>query len=121
MPDLLVADLFCLLCVDIVALYLAENSAEDNKMVDSKSNVAPFRVVNIGNSKPSQLLDFIKAIEKTIGIEANKNLMSMQPGDVPATWADATLLEELTGYKATTDVLTGVESFVSWYREYYNV
>ena len=100
---------------------LAENSAEDNKKGDSISNVAPFRVVNIGNSKPSQLLDFIKAIEKTIGVEANKNLMSMQPGDVPATWADTTLLEELTGYKPTTDVLTGVESFVSWYREYYNV
>jgi UDP-glucuronate 4-epimerase len=88
---------------------------------DSKSNVAPFRVVNIGNSKPAQLLDFITAIEKSIGISAVKNLMPMQAGDVPATWADTALLECLTGYKPDTDISTGVRNFVDWYREYYNV
>jgi len=88
---------------------------------DNKSNVAPFRVVNIGNSKPAQLLDFIVAIEKSIGIEALKNFMPMQAGDVPATWADTTLLEYLTGYKPNTDLSFGVQNFVSWYREYYNV
>ena len=88
---------------------------------DSKSHVAPFRVVNIGNSKPHQLLDFIRAIEESLGIEAEKNLMPMQAGDVPATWADTTLLEKLTGYKPTTDISTGVQNFVGWYREYYNV
>jgi UDP-glucuronate 4-epimerase len=88
---------------------------------DSKSNVAPFRVVNIGNSKPHQLSSFIRAIEESIGIQAVKNLMPMQAGDVPATWADTSLLTGLTGYKPTTDILTGVQSFVSWYREYYDV
>ena len=88
---------------------------------DSKSLVAPFRVVNIGNSKPAQLLDFISAIEKSIGIRAVQNLLPMQAGDVPATWADTSLLEELTGYIPKTDLETGVQKFVAWYREYYNV
>jgi UDP-glucuronate 4-epimerase len=88
---------------------------------DSKSLVAPFRVVNIGNSKPAQLLDFVSAIEKSVGIEAVQNLLPMQAGDVPATWADISLLEELTGYKPKTDLETGVQKFVAWYREYYNV
>jgi len=88
---------------------------------DSKSNVAPFRVVNIGNSQPAQLLDFIEAFEKIIGIKALKNLMPMQSGDVQATWADTSLLEELTGYKPNTDLLTGVQKFVNWCRLYYHV
>ena len=87
---------------------------------DSKSHVAPFRVVNIGNSKPHQLLDFIHAIEESIGQKAVKNFMPMQAGDVPATWADTTLLEMLTGYVPTTDITTGVQNFVGWYREFYN-
>ena len=100
----------------------ASNSLVDNSgVLDSKSYVAPFRVVNIGNSKPTQLLDFVGAFEKSIGIKAVKNLMPMQAGDVPATWADTSLLEELTGYKPNTDLLTGVQKFVAWYREYYNV
>ena len=89
--------------------------------LDSKSHVAPFRVVNIGNSQPHQLLDFISAIEDTVGIQAVKNFMPMQAGDVPATWADITLLNELTGYKQSMDLPTGVRNFVSWYREYYKV
>ena len=87
--------------------------------MDSKSPVAPFRVVNIGNSQPSQLLDFITAIEKIIGIEAVKNFMPMQAGDVPATWENISLLEKLTGYKPNTDLITGVQEFVTWYRTYY--
>jgi UDP-glucuronate 4-epimerase len=88
---------------------------------DSKSHVASFRVVNIGNSKPSQLLDFIYAIEEAIGLKAVKNLMPMQAGDVPKTWADTALLKCLTGYKPTTEISIGVKSFVDWYRDYYNV
>ena len=100
----------------------ASNSLVDNSVApDSKSYVAPFRVVNIGNSKPTQLLDFVGAFEKSIGRKAVKNLMPMQAGDVPATWADTSLLEKLTGYKPNTDLLTGVQKFVAWYREYYNV
>lgn len=87
---------------------------------DSKSPVGPFRVVNIGNSKPVHLLEFIEAFEETIGKKAIKNFMPMQVGDVPSTWADTSLLEDLTGYKARTDVRLGVYHFVKWYREYYN-
>ncbi len=86
---------------------------------DSLSTVAPWRVVNIGNGQPVQLMDFVKAIEHAIGTEAKKNYMPMQPGDVPATWAAAELLHELTGARPSTPVDTGVRAFVSWYREYY--
>ncbi|AJE46077.1 NAD-dependent epimerase/dehydratase family protein [Celeribacter indicus] len=87
---------------------------------DSLSPVAPFRVVNIGNSDAVQLTDFIAAIETATGRTAARNLMPMQPGDVPATWADATLLKRLTGYAPKTSVPEGVAKFVRWYRQYYN-
>ncbi len=87
---------------------------------DSLSPVAPFRVVNIGNSDAVQLTDFIAAIEAATGREAIRNLMPMQPGDVPATWADATLLHKLTGYVPGTDVATGVARFVQWYQDHYH-
>lgn len=86
---------------------------------DSLSPVAPFRVVNIGNSDSVQLTAFIEAIEKATGLTAERNLMPMQPGDVPATWADASLLKNLTGYAPKTGVEEGVASFVAWYRNFY--
>ena len=86
---------------------------------DSLSPVAPFRVVNIGNSTKVRLEDFIDAIEAEIGRPAVRNYMPMQPGDVPATWANASLLQSLTGYAPQTDIREGVRRFVSWYREYY--
>ena len=86
---------------------------------DSLSPVAPWRVVNIGNSEPVQLLDFIEAIEASLGMKAEKNMMPMQPGDVPATWADTALLDQLTGTRPGTPVAEGVDRFVSWYRDYY--
>ena len=93
----------------IDAIPVASNSLVDNSdVLYSKSHVAPFRVANIGNSKAAHLLDFISVIEKSIGIKALKNLMPMQAGDVPATWADMSLLEESTGYKPNTDSLNGV-------------
>ncbi|ALI54317.1 NAD-dependent epimerase/dehydratase family protein [Celeribacter marinus] len=88
---------------------------------DSLSPVAPFRVVNIGNSNAVQLTDFIAAIETATGKTAMRNLMPMQAGDVPATWADASLLNTLTGYAPQTDVKDGVASFVDWYRDYYQI
>jgi len=86
---------------------------------DSLSPVAPWRVVNIGNSQKVRLLDFVEAIEETLGIPATRNYMPMQMGDVPATWADATLLQDLTGYCPQTDFRDGVARFVAWFREYY--
>ncbi|MCA0928102.1 GDP-mannose 4,6-dehydratase [Ruegeria profundi] len=86
---------------------------------DSLSPVAPYRVVNIGNNDSVHLTAFIKAIEAATGIEAKKNMLPMQPGDVPATWADASLLRDLTGYQPKTSVEEGVAEFVKWYRDYY--
>ncbi|MEP5937637.1 MAG: NAD-dependent epimerase [Erythrobacter sp.] len=86
---------------------------------DSLSPAGPYRVVNIGNSDTVRLMDFVEAIEEECGTKAIKNMMPMQTGDVPATWADATLLKELTGYQPQTNVREGIKRFVTWYREYY--
>lgn len=88
---------------------------------DSLSPVAPWRVVNIGNSDKVRLTDFVDAIEDCCGRPAIRNLMPMQAGDVPATWADATLLRALTGYAPQTPFREGVARFVEWYREYHRV
>lgn len=88
---------------------------------DSLSPVAPHRVVNIGNSQAVQLTDFIAAIEHATGLTAKQNLMPMQAGDVPSTWANAELLTSLTGYAPKTTVPEGVKKFVDWYRDYYQV
>lgn len=87
---------------------------------DSLSAVAPFRVVNIGRSDPVELLDFIGAIEDTLGQKAIHNHMDMQQGDVPATWADTSLLKELTGYEPSTSMTAGVRAFVKWYLDEYH-
>lgn len=87
--------------------------------MDSLSPVAPFRVVNIGNSAPTPLMDFVSAVEAAMGQSAQINYMDMQPGDVPATWADASLLEALVGALPRTSLDEGVRRFVEWYREYY--
>lgn len=86
---------------------------------DSLSPVAPFRIVNIGNADKVRLLDFVEAIEAELGLAAKRNYMPMQPGDVPATWADTSLLERLTGFRPNTPVRVGIARFVAWYREYY--
>ena len=86
---------------------------------DSLSPAAPFRVVNIGNSDKVRLLDFVEAIEAELGREAIRNYMPMQTGDVPATWANADLLQRLTGYRPQTPFQEGVANFVRWYHDYY--
>jgi len=106
------------LLVDVIPERERPNVSQDG---DSISPVAPWRVVNIGNSNCVQLTDFIAAIEAAIGRPAIRNLMEMQPGDVPATWANATLLHDLTGYTPQTEIGIGVAEFVAWYRDYYAV
>lgn len=86
---------------------------------DSLSPVAPFRVVNIGKAKPDSLGDFISEIEAALGQPAKKNMMEMQPGDVPATWSDTSLLKALTGHTPGTELSEGIPEFVSWYKQYY--
>lgn len=107
-----------MLLMDAVPDHTADQDKHPN---DSLSPVAPYRVVNIGNSDAIPLLDFIKAIEDATGITAEMNMMPMQPGDVPATWADTSLLQSLTGYVPDTPVHDGVDSFVRWYRGYYDI
>jgi UDP-glucuronate 4-epimerase len=86
---------------------------------DSLSPVAPFRIVNIGNSTKVRLLDFIEVIEAELGRKAIRNYLPMQMGDVPATWADTSLLQQSTGYRPQTDFRDGVARFVEWFRGYY--
>ena len=86
---------------------------------DSLSPVAPFRIVNIGNSKKIKLLDFIDALETYIGKKAIRNYMPMQKGDVEATWANTDLLKKLTGYAPKTNIKKGIKNFVDWYVSYY--
>ena len=85
------------------------------------SPAGPYRVVNIGNSDPVNLLSFIEAIEKATGRETIRNYMDIQPGDVPATWADTSALEAITGFRPNTPVSVGVARFVDWYRSYHQV
>jgi UDP-glucuronate 4-epimerase len=84
-----------------------------------QSSTAPYRIYNIGNNSPIQLLDFIKTLEKSLGIEAKKNFMDMQAGDVVSTYADVSGLINDFGYKPDTSLDVGVERFVKWYREFY--
>ena len=103
------------------AVPVRPESSADIPAGDSLSSVAPFRVVNIGNSDKVRLMDFVDAIEAEIGKPAIKQYLEMQKGDVPATWADASLLQTLTGFRPQTDIREGVRRFVVWYREYYSV
>ncbi len=104
----------------IDAVPVRPESAEDIAEGDSLSPVAPYRVVNIGNSDKVRLLDFVDAIEAELGKPAIRNYMPMQKGDVPATWANAELLKTLTGYAPQTDFKDGIKQFVEWYLAYYD-
>lgn len=88
---------------------------------DSISPVAPFRVVNIGNARPVQLLDMIAELERACGRGAIRHYLPMQPGEVLKTWADTSLLQALTGYRPTTEVAAGVAAFVAWFRQHYGI
>ena len=102
------------------AVPVRPDSPDDIEDGDSLSPVAPYRIVNIGNSTSVRLLDFVDAIEEALGVPVTRNFMEMQKGDVPATWADAELLKKLTGYKPSTNVKDGITEFVTWFRDYYD-
>ena len=87
---------------------------------DSLSSVAPFRILNIGNTKKVFLLDFIKEIEKVLGKKAIRNYMPLQKGDVKQTLSNTNLLKKLTGYNPKTDYKSGIKKFLNWYLNYYN-
>ncbi len=94
--------------------YESDGSAEN-------STTAPYKVYNIGNNNPVELGTFISAIEKSLGKKAIKNMLPMQPGDVPATYADIDALANDVGFKPSTSVEAGIEKFVEWYKKYYSV
>jgi UDP-glucuronate 4-epimerase len=88
---------------------------------DPGSSAAPWRVYNIGNNSPVELMDYIAALEKALGRKADMEMLPLQPGDVPDTYADVTDLVEQFGYKPATPVEQGVANFVAWYRDYFKV
>ena len=88
---------------------------------DPATSSAPFRIYNIGNNAPVELLRYIEVLEDCLGVKAQKNMLPLQPGDVPDTFADVSDLERDVGYRPAPSVETGVRRFVDWYREYYKV
>jgi UDP-glucuronate 4-epimerase len=88
---------------------------------DPATSKAPWRIYNIGNNKPVQLMDYIDALEKTLGKKAKINFLPLQPGDVPDTYANTDNLNEKFNYKPSTSVIEGVSSFVEWYKNYYKI
>ncbi|MBT3137279.1 NAD-dependent epimerase [Alteromonas sp. ALT199] len=97
------------------------NESWDGGNPDPSTSKAPYKVYNIGAQTPVHLLKFIETLESALGIEAKKELLPIQPGDVPDTYADVSSLIEDTGYQPSTDVKTGVKAFVDWYRDFYKV
>ncbi|MCK5602451.1 NAD-dependent epimerase [Candidatus Pacearchaeota archaeon] len=86
---------------------------------DPSSSSSPYRIYNIGNNNPAELMDFIEAIEHALGKKANKEFLPIQPGDVPATYAEVDDLIERVGFKPETSIIKGVEKFIEWYLDYY--
>jgi len=105
---------------DIVEGVVRVNDQIPTAMADAPTE-APYRIYNIGNNQPVELMHLIGCIEQCLGIEAEKNMQPMQPGDVPATYADVDALQESVGFAPSTPVETGVRNFIDWYRDYHNV
>jgi UDP-glucuronate 4-epimerase len=93
----------------------------DGAKPDPSFSFAPYRVYNIGNNAPVELMHFIEVLEKKLGKSATKNMMPLQDGDVPETYADVAALEKAVGFKPATTVDTGIGRFVDWYKQYYSV
>jgi UDP-glucuronate 4-epimerase len=91
------------------------------KAPDPSCSKAPYKIYNIGNSNPVELMDFIEAIEQALGKQAQKNMMPIQPGDVPATWADVSDLVKDLDYQPNTTVQEGVQRFITWYKDFYHI
>ncbi|MDE6668576.1 MAG: NAD-dependent epimerase/dehydratase family protein, partial [Muribaculaceae bacterium] len=93
----------------------------DGENPDPATSPAPYRVYNIGNQRPTRLMDYISCIEKAIGREARKEFLPMQAGDVYQTYADSSALAEATGFRPDTDLQEGIDRTVAWFKEYYNL
>jgi len=95
------------------------NSSWNGESPDPSSSFAPYRVFNIGNSNPVKLMDFIGEIEEQIGVRAEKEMLPMQPGDVPKTWADVDDLYKYIDFRPRVGVQEGIKNFMDWYKEYF--
>ena len=102
-------------------MHLAPGLSREEVTDDSILKTAPWRVVNIGNSKSESLLKFIEVLERELGMKAKKNFLPIQAGDVPKTWANCSLLTSLTGFRPSTPIEIGIRHFVRWYRHYYEI
>jgi UDP-glucuronate 4-epimerase len=107
--------------VRVMARPAAPNSDWRGDRPDPGTSYAPYRIYNIGNNNPVQLMDFIGAIETALGQEARKEMLPLQQGDVPATYADIDDLVRDAGFKPSTPIQEGIARFITWYRAYYNV
>ena len=94
---------------------------DPNPNDDPSTSTAPWRIYNLGNSDPVELIRFVEILEELTGRTAIKELVPMQPGDVPATYADTARIEAATGFRPSTPLATGLAAFVAWYRDYYKV
>ncbi len=99
----------------------SKNKNFDPKNPDPSSSFAPHQIFNIGNSKPVKLLDFICSIEKCLNLEAKKEYLPIQPGEVVSTFSNNTSIESYTGFKPNTSINEGVKKFVEWYKEFYKI
>ena len=97
------------------------NSDWNSDEPDPGTSLSPYRLYNIGNSKPVELNDYIAVIEKCLGKKAEKNLLPLQPGDVPDTYADVEALTRDTGYQPDTPIEVGVARFIEWYLDFYQI
>jgi len=95
------------------------NKSWDAKKPDPGSSLAPYKIYNIGNSSPVKLMEFIEEIEKALGLKVDKKLLPIQPGDVPATWAEVTGLVEDMKFKPETTIRAGIGSFIKWYKKFF--
>jgi UDP-glucuronate 4-epimerase len=100
--------------------YSKSSNSFDAKNPNPDISTAPYRIYNIGNNAPVQLLDFIETLEKAIGIDAKKNFLPMQAGDVVSTYADVEDLIYNFDYKPNTKLSDGIAQFIKWYKEFYN-
>ena len=105
-------------CIDAVA---APSSKWSGDQPEPGTSLAPYRLYNIGNNAPVELMDFIGAIEKSLGIEAQKNMLPLQLGDVPDTYADVQALVDDMDYKPATSIEHGIANFIAWYKDYYKI
>ena len=99
----------------------APNPDYSSEVPDPGTSSAPYRVYNIGNNNPVELMDMIGTLERVLGQKAEKRMLPLQPGDVPATWADVDDLTRDVGFKPSTPIEDGIRRFVAWYREYYHL